>query len=68
MALESWEFGDPETVAIRRQEEFLRKERACGKCKFRVDVEINKCQIIKCQFKRREYGVRCELYRIKTDD
>ena len=66
--LESWEYGDPEQVAIRRQEEFLRKERACGKCMHRIQTVIGAEVYIRCEFKRRSYGTRCELYRKRPNE
>jgi hypothetical protein len=66
--MEKWEYGDPEKVAIRRQEEFNKKERACGQCVHRFSIEIKGKRINGCEFKRREYGVRCGLYRVKPND
>lgn len=60
---ESWQYGDPEKVAIRKQEEALRKVRACGQCVHKTFVEWNGLEHFSCEFKRRFYGTRCELYR-----
>ena len=64
MTLESWKFGDPEMVAIRNQEEMLRKERACGECIHRrIYEQENDDPIRKCVFLKRHYGTRCELFK-----
>lgn len=62
MALESWQYGDPERVAIRKQEEALRKAKACGQCAHKVSLDWNGETYHGCEYKRRRYGVRCELY------
>ena len=61
----SWEYGDPEKVAIRKQEEFLRKERACGRCVHKIQAVIGAEVLIRCEFKNREYGIKCDLYKVK---
>lgn len=65
MARESWEYGDPEMVAIRRQEEEFRREWECGRCIHKVSLEVNGKLHVRCEFKRRTYGKRCELHKIK---
>ncbi|PRC92659.1 hypothetical protein S2091_2714 [Solimicrobium silvestre] len=67
MAMESWMYGDPETVAIRRQQAELSKQRACGACVHKVSVEWNGVMYHGCEFKRRVFGNRCELYRVKQE-
>lgn len=65
MALESWMYADPEKVAIRKEEESIRKARACGKCRHKVTVVWKGDDYHGCEFKRRKYGTRCELYKEK---
>lgn len=65
MVFETWEYDDPEKVAIRREEEMLRKERACGSCSSKISIEWKGVRHNGCQFKRRQYGKRCELFREK---
>jgi hypothetical protein len=62
-ALESWEYGDPERVAIRRELDALRKAKACGQCVYKVTTEWNGEKYFGCEFKRRVYGIRCELFK-----
>ncbi|KWR88791.1 hypothetical protein RM96_17915 [Cupriavidus sp. IDO] len=53
----------PEEVAIRRQEEALRADRACGGCLHRSPfVDATGEPARQCKFKKREYGRRCELF------
>lgn len=61
--LPSWAYGDPEQVAIRRQEEAAQKEKACGPCRNRVSFHWNGEEIVGCSFKRMIYGRRCEHFR-----
>ncbi len=58
---------DPETIAIRRQEAELRKARACGECRHVVILRLNDGELRRCEFKRRTYGVRCDLFRLKGE-
>lgn len=53
----------PEEVAIRRQEEAARADKACGDCSNRSpfrDADGERERV--CKFKRRQYGRRCELF------
>ena len=65
MALDSWMYDDPEKVAIRKEEEAIRKEKACGRCCHKVTVEWKGETYHGCEFKRRHYDIRCELYKEK---
>ena len=65
MAYDSFMYGDPETVAIRRQEEAQRKARACGDCIHKRSVEFRGEVGHFCEFKRKVYGRRCDLFEIK---
>ena len=38
--LENWQYGDPEYVAMRKEEDELRKARACGECMHRKSMEF----------------------------
>ncbi len=62
MTLDAWQFQDPEKVAIRKQEEALRKARACGDCVHRRSEEFQGEVWNFCEFKKRVYGKRCELF------
>ncbi len=62
MALESWMYGDPEKVAIRKEAERIRKEKACGNCTHKRSVEFKNEIHHSCSFKKRVYGTRCELF------
>ena len=65
MALPAYMYGDPERVAIRHEEERQRKDRACGDCIHKVSIEFAGEMIHGCEYKRRTYGRRCELFEIK---
>jgi len=53
----------PEEVAIRRQEEEIRADKACGDCRHRSPfVDASGQAVRECKFKRREYGRRCDLF------
>lgn len=56
-------YGNPETVAIRRQEAALRKLRECGSCKHHVSATFNGETLHRCDIKRYGYGKRCESYK-----
>lgn len=63
MALDSYMYNlTPEEIAIRHEQEALRKYRACGQCRHKVSVEWKGETHHGCEFKRRRYGTRCELY------
>lgn len=63
MALESWMYGDPEKVAMRKEFERIRKDRACGECVHKRSIEFKGEIYHSCSFKRRVYGTRCELFK-----
>ena len=62
--LDAWQYGDPEKVAIRKQEDALRKARACGDCMHKRSIELKGEMAHHCIFKRHVYGTRCDLYEI----
>ena len=64
---DSWLYGNPETIAIRKQEEALRKARACGDCMHKRSIEFRGEVVHHCIYKRHQYGKRCELYEVKKD-
>ena len=67
MAMDSYMYHlSPEEIAIRREAESQRKDRACGKCRHKVSIEWNGETYHGCEFKRRSYGTRCELYKEKN--
>lgn len=65
MTLDAWQYGDPEKVAIRRQEEAHGKAKACGDCIHKMGVEFRGEIGYFCEYKRHQYGRRCELYETK---
>lgn len=65
MAFDAWMYSDPEKVAIRREEEALRKARACGDCMHKRSIEFNGETVHHCIYKRHQYGRRCELFETK---
>lgn len=68
MTLDNWLYGNPETVAIRRQEAqqrqieaAKRRQDACGQCVHSVDVAgIKVCD------RRHTYGFRCRFYKERS--
>ena len=66
MALDSYMYHlTPEEIAIKHEAEAQQRERACGKCRHKVTVECKGDDYHGCEFKRRRYGIRCELYKEK---
>lgn len=65
MILDAWQYGNPETVAIRRQEDAQRKARACGDCVHRHSIEFRGETWSGCEYKSRQYGRRCDLFETK---
>ena len=66
MALESWQYGDPETVAIRRQEAEFRKIKQCGGGIPHQKIEKGKETLHPGDIKRVEFGIRCKNYTTKA--
>lgn len=65
MAHDSWLYGDPENVLIRKQEEEARRDRQCGKCVHRAELPMEHKVVVFCSKKFQTYGHRCHLFRIK---
>lgn len=65
MAFDSWLYGDPEKVAIRKQELASKKDRACGDCIHKRSMEFMGEVGHFCEFKRYTYGKRCDLFEVK---
>ena len=65
MAFDSYLYGDPERVLIRKQEAELKKAKACGDCVHRRTIEFKGETLNHCEYKRRQYGRGCELFEIK---
>ena len=61
--LERWMMGDPELVAMRREAEAQRAHARCGDCIHKRAYEDRREVKFKCAFSRKNYGIRCELYR-----
>jgi hypothetical protein len=62
MALEAWQYGNPETVLQRKQEDAAKKAKACGNCIHHKSMEFKGEVWHLCEFKRYTYGKRCHLY------
>lgn len=65
MAFDSWMYGDPEKVLMRKQEIEAAKARACGNFTHRRSMEFKGEVGNFCEFKRHTYGKRCDLYEVK---
>jgi len=65
MALEHWQFQDPARVLIRKQEIEARARAACGSCLHHQSLVIKGEVLHICEFKRRQYGRRCDLFETK---
>ena len=66
MALESWLYGDPETVAIRREQDRINRDKQCGACCYKIEKMRGIELVPACLYKRRIYGIRCELFKISV--
>jgi hypothetical protein len=66
MDFEKWEYGDPENVAARREAQRQRQDQQCGSCIHRVEKAVRREIVSVCHFRRRTYGVRCELHELNT--
>lgn len=64
MTLDACQYGDHERVAIRREEEALRKAKACGDCVHKRSIEFRWEIGHFCEYKKHVYGRRCELFAI----
>ena len=64
MALHSWEFGNPEDVAARREAHEQRQAAACGACIHHLDLTVNGKVLHACDLQR-HYGKRCDQYKTK---
>ena len=62
MALDAFMYQDPCRVLEQKQEEALRKARACGQCVHKREMPFKGEIWFFCSFKRHTYGKRCELY------
>lgn len=65
MTLERWEYGNPENVADRRQREAIRSEKECGQCEHKKVIEWKGNLVNFCEVKNREYGTRCNFFKIR---
>jgi hypothetical protein len=66
MTLDAYEYGDPMTVAIRRQEAANRKLRECGNCKHHLSAVFNGETLHRCEIRRYGFGKRCDSYEVIT--
>jgi len=60
--LHSWEWGNPEDVAARREAHEQRQAAACGSCTHHLTLTVNGKTIHACDLRRR-YGTRCESFK-----
>lgn len=58
---------DPETILIRREDARARMDRACGDCRHVLLLQLNDGELRRCEFKRRTYGVRCDLFKTRAE-
>ena len=65
MTLDAHMYQDPERVLMRKQELAAKKARACGECVHHRSIEFKGEVVHACIYKRRQYGVRCDLYETK---
>ena len=62
--LEKWEMQDPFVVTARREARAQREEKACGWCIHKRMAYGPKGEVgFQCVFRKRTYGIRCELYK-----
>lgn len=66
MAIESWMWGNPETVLIRKQEDAARKHRQCGNCMHHKTIEFKGEALHGCAAGR-QYGQKCKQFSTKGD-
>ena len=62
MALQSWEWGNPEDVAARREAHEQRQAAACGARIHHLDLSVNGKTLHVCDL-RRHYGKRCDNFK-----
>ena len=62
--LDAWMYGNPDTVAARREAHEQRQAAACGACIHHVQVVINGKTLHACDI-RRHFGKRCDQYKTK---
>ena len=65
MTMDRWEYGDPLEVAARREARERRQQAACGACIHRREMDWKGQTWSFCEYKRRSFGTRCELYKTK---
>ena len=65
MTTDAWTWGDPFEVAARREAREQRQTAACGACIHRRSMDWRGETWNYCEYKRRTYGTRCELYETK---
>jgi len=58
MTLDAWMYGNPETVAIRRQENEYRKIKACSGCIHHKKIDFNGEDFHACGIKRGVFGLK----------
>lgn len=63
IALESWLYGDPEAVAIRREAAAHKAHARCGDCIHKRTEIVRREIVYRCVFSKRKYGIRCDLYK-----
>lgn len=62
MTLDNWQYGNPETILMRKQEVALRKQKACTGCIHRRRYEVLGEIVIACTIKRTAVKRICDLY------
>lgn len=61
---EKWEMQDPFEVTARREARAQREEKACGSCIHKRTICGPRGDMgFQCVFRKRIYGIRCDLYK-----
>lgn len=63
MTLDSWLYGNPESVLQAKQERQLKRKQSCAGCINLRSIEFNGDVVIACALKRTAIVRRCEFYK-----
>jgi hypothetical protein len=61
MIFDAWQYGNPETVLMRKQAVQEARHQHCGDCLHHVTLQLKETQHA-CS-KGRKYGYRCDFYK-----
>ena len=62
MIYDSWQYSDPERVAMRNEERQQREESQCGDCANKRTITISGKELHRCDLNK-VYGRRCWQYK-----